>query len=69
MKDLVVDEATAGQVEPAVASEPEGEWRYAVCPVCGRYGVLLNGKCSPQKPRFKSDNSSYCERVAKKKAE
>lgn len=49
---------------------PDGvEIRHAVCPVCGRRGVLVNGRCSPLKRRIpQNTGATYCERVEAKKA-
>ena len=40
--------------------------KHGVCPVCGRRGVLVNGRCSPTKPEDRA-GLTYCQRVERKR--
>lgn len=42
------------------------EIKHGICPICGRRGVLINGRCSPTKPENKA-GMTYCRRVEHKK--
>ena len=40
--------------------------KLGVCSVCGRSGVLVNGRCSPTKPEDRA-GLTYCQRVERKR--
>ena len=60
MEALTIEELIGA--DPVVIPD-DAEIRHGICPACGRRGFLVNGKCSPTKPRDKA-GSTYCERMA-----